>query len=307
MTRHAPHIAIVTDDPGWHGEQLCAALARHGLSGHYLSLTECRFTIDDRGACLSLPGFDDQRPVGVFVRGIPGGSLEQVIFRLDILHALVELGVVVYNAPRAIERTVDKAMTSFLLRRAGLPTPDTWVFESREEAEAVCCRAFARGQKLVLKPVFGSQGIGVQLVDRHTGLVPDERFAGLYYLQAFVDRGEPGWFDIRVFVIDGQARAAMRRHGQSWVTNRAQGARCESLPLGEGLRELAEAAVRAIGIDYAGVDLIPDADGQLQVIEVNGIPAWQGLQGVTDLNIANCLIDHFVRRIGTTHVLTVMP
>jgi len=53
------------------------------------------------------------------------------------------------------------------------------------------------------------------------------------------------------------------------------------------------------------VDLIPDAAGQLQVIEVNGVPAWWGLQNVTEFNIATKLIDHFVRRIGETHALTV--
>ena len=55
------------------------------------------------------------------------------------------------------------------------------------------------------------------------------------------------------------------------------------------------------------MDLIPDASGQLQVLEVNGVPAWWGLQSVTDFNIASCLIDHFVRRIGETQTLSVLP
>ena len=58
----------------------------------------------------------------VFVRGIPRGSLEQVIFRVDALHVL---GVPCLNSPRAIERTVDKFLASALLARAGVPTPRT--------------------------------------------------------------------------------------------------------------------------------------------------------------------------------------
>ena len=302
-----PQIAIVTDDPGWHGRELTAALKHHGLGALYVTLTECQFVFDDTCMMVRMPGFEHKLPLGVFVRGVPGGSLEQVIFRLDILHALVNLGIVVYNEPRAIERTVDKAMTTLLLKQAGIPTPDTWVFESTEKALALCAREFAKGRSLVFKPVFGSQGEGVRLITSATGLVTDERFAGLYYLQSFVARGTNDWFDIRVFIVDGKARTAMRRRGTTWITNRAQGATCEPLTLDADLSRMAEAAACAIGIDYAGVDLIPDANGQLQVLEVNGVPAWWGLQSVTDFNIAGCLVDHFVRRIGATQALSVLP
>ena len=300
-------IAIVTDDPGWHGRELIVALGHHGLGARYVSLPECQFVFDDADMMVCMPGFLHKLPLGVFVRGVPGGSLEQVIFRLDILHALVNFGIVVYNEPSAIERTVDKAMTTLLLKQAGIPTPDTWVLESTEKAVTVCAREFARGRALVFKPVFGSQGAGVRLITGATGLITDERFAGLYYLQSFVDRGSNDWYDIRVFVIEGKARAAMRRRGISWITNRAQGARCEPLALDAGLTQIAEAAAHAIRIDYAGVDLIPDASGQLQVLEVNGVPAWWGLQSVTDFNIAGCLVDHFIRRIGETQTLSVLP
>lgn len=302
-----PQIAIVTDEPGWHGRELTAALEHHGLGAHYITLTECQFVFDDSGMMVHMPGFEHRLPLGVFVRGVPGGSLEQVIFRLDILHALVHQGIVVYNTPRAIERTVDKAMTTLLLKQDGIPTPDTWVCESTEKAMAVCAREFAKGRSLIYKPVFGSQGEGVRLITPATGLVTDERFAGLYYLQSFVDRGHNDWFDIRVLVVDGKARAAMRRRGVTWLTNRARGATCEPLSLDADLAGMAEAAACAIGIDYAGVDLIPDADGQLQVLEVNGVPAWWGLQSVTEFNIAGCLVDHFVRRMGATQALSVVP
>jgi tetrahydromethanopterin:alpha-L-glutamate ligase len=301
-----PQIAIVTDDPGWHGNELVNALKNHGLGAHYVSLTECRFVFDHSGQLIRMPGFDNRLPLGVFVRGVPGGTLDQVIFRLDILHALVSMGITVYNDPRAIERTVDKAMTTFLLKMAGLPTPDTWVFESPEQAQQICAQQFAQGRTLVMKPLFGSQGIGVHRITPESGLIHDEKFAGLYYLQTFVERNSADWSDIRVFVINGKAIAAMRRSSEQWITNRAQGARCEHIPVDTGLASIAEAAANAVSIDYAGVDLIPDADGHLQVIEVNSIPAWFGLQSVTDFNIAGRLIDDFVRHIGEKHALTVL-
>ena len=298
MVDHISQIAIVTDDPGWHGQQLKEVLSIHGLTSRYVSLTECQFSFGESEQIIHLPGFEDKLPLGVFVRGIPGGSLEQVIFRLDVLHALCNLGITVYNDPQAIERTVDKTMTSFLLKRAGLPGPSTWVCESQEQAEAICRQEFNRGRRLLMKPMFGSQGIGIQMLDQNSGLIHEELFSGLYYLQSFIERDDRNWFDIRVFVVAGKAQAAMLRRSDSWITNRAQGAHCEKHPLDDATRQLAEAAVNALNIDYAGVDLISDAEDKLQIIEVNSIPAWWGLQKVTDFNIASLIVDHFVRRIS---------
>ncbi len=301
-----PQIAIVTDDPGWHGRELVNALKNHGLGAHTVSLTDCEFAFDDTGQMVRLPGFDDRLPLGVFVRGVPGGTLEQVIFRLNVLHAMVQSGVTVYNDPRAIERTVDKCMTTLLLKQAGIPTPPTWVFESEARAGEICEREFRAGHTMVLKPLFGSQGIGVHRLTAESGIIHDEKFAGLYYLQRFVDRSGPEWSDIRVLVVNNKAVAAMQRRSPHWITNRAQGAKCEPLPLAHEVAELAEAAVCAININYAGVDIIVDAQGQLQVIEVNSVPAWWGLQSVTEFNIAGNLIDDFVRRIRGNHALTVL-
>lgn len=302
----APKVAIVTDDPGWHGRQLKEALAAHGLSSQYVSSMDCYMNIGESGTEINLPGFE-QDPLAVFVRGVPGGTLEQVIFRLNILHTLSEMGIVVYNNPRGIERTVDKVITSFLLKQAGIPTPGTWVCESKEKAEFIYQQECGQGRKLVSKPLFGSQGVGVHLLDGDTGLVHDETFAGVYYLQSFIDCGDKDSFDIRVFVINGKAISAMTRRSTDWITNRAQGAQCEPLKLDAELCRLSEAAVKAVGIDYGGVDLIPDAKGSLQVIEVNSIPAWWGLQKVTDFNIASSLIDDMVNRLSKADSLTVLP
>ena len=297
-------IAIITDDPGWHGRQLKAALHEHGLESDYVSLTDCIVEINGEGQELTLPGFDGL-PLGIFVRGVPGGSLEQVIFRLDILHAMHDLGVTVYNTPKSIERTVDKPLTSLLLSRAGLPTPATWICESGEHAQSILDRETLKGNHLVLKPLFGSQGVGVHLVNKHTGLIHDEKFAGIYYLQRFVERKNNEFTDIRVLVVDGVAKAAMLRRGQEWITNRAQGAICEPLVIDENIASLAETACKVLNIDYAGVDLMQDKNGQFYIIEVNSIPAWYGLQSVINFNIGSCLIDSFVMHIAENNSLQV--
>lgn len=287
-------VAIVTDDPGWHGRRLREALAKRGHDSCFLSLTACRIELNSAGLPVILPGFETAYPLGVFVRGVPGGTLEQVIFRLDVLHALKHLGVPVYNDGRAIERTVDKAMTSFLLHSAGIPTPPTWVFEDPAEAMALAVKELAEGYSLVSKPLFGSQGDGLRRYDRLddlSELTPDR---GLYYFQRFVNSGDVS-HDFRVFVIRGRAVAAMRRSGVSWLNNVHQGASCEPVRLDDRLLcRLAEDAVNAVRMDYAGVDIIRDSHGRYSVLEINSIPAWKGLQGVSEISIADLLIEDFL-------------
>ncbi|MFO1418621.1 MAG: RimK family alpha-L-glutamate ligase [Methylotetracoccus sp.] len=289
------HVAIVTDDPGWHGARLRRALERRGCTSRYVSLTACRMAIDGSEVPVVLPGFEERLPDAVFVRGVPGGSLEDVTFYLDILHALRILSVPVYNDARAIERTVDKAMTSFLLHRLGIPTPPTWVVRNREEARAIAERELRAGQQVVSKPLFGSQGAGLRRFARIEDLDTLDDDYAVHYLQRFVgcDRQPP--HDWRVFVIAGRAVAAMRRCGVTWLNNVAQGARCEPARLDDLLlSRLAEDAVRAIGMGYAGVDIIRDPHGRYSVLEINSIPAWKGLQSVTDIDIAELLVADFL-------------
>ena len=298
---HGLRVAIMTDETGWHTRELLRALRARGCTGRCLDLAQCRIATTQAWHGLVLPGFGQELPDAVLVRGIAGGSFEQVTKRLGVLHALREFGVPVYNDARAIERSVDKSMTSLLLHAAGVATPATWAMESEAAAQRLVTRESASGRSLVLKPLFGSQGQGLQRVGWVEGRhVPLPALAGTYghlaYLQRFVPT--PG-HDYRVLVAGGVALAAMRRIGEDWVHNVARGAGCEPQSLREGdgpqLARLAEAASRALGMDYAGVDLAPAREGP-QVLEVNGVAAWQGLQGVTPFNIAQALVDDLLDR-----------
>ena len=292
-------IPVFTDDPGWHGKRLREAFAARGREAVFVSLKDCHLDLTHGRPGVHIPGFD-QLPDGVFVRGVPGGTLQQVILRLNVLHALKVLGVVVYNDGRAVERTVDKGMTSFLLHRNNVPTPPTWVCESRETAHNLILRETMGGRTLVIKPLFGSQGQGVRKLEAGAPFpVPmEEHVDGVYYLQHYVDSGEGAWHDHRVFIINGRAVGAMVRHGSHWINNVAQGGRCEPLAVEGEIADMALAAARAVDIDYCGVDVIRDRQGKLYVLEVNSIPAWKGLQGVVELDIAQTLADDFFAKLA---------
>ncbi len=170
-------VALATDAFDWHARALSQAFATLGAEVVRLRLPACGFATARREG-LDLPGFADALPDAVLVRAIAAGSFEAVTRRLGVLHALRELGIAVWNDARAIERCVDKSMTSFLLARAGVPTPPTWAVEGISQARAIVA-AEAGAHGLVLKPLFGSQGHGLRRVARAADLPEPEAVGGV--------------------------------------------------------------------------------------------------------------------------------
>jgi RimK family alpha-L-glutamate ligase len=290
-----PDVALFISGADWHARRLVRALRGAGAAVTRTSLTRCRFSTA-HPAGLDIPGFPDRLPDAVFVRTIDAGSFEAVTLRLGLLHALAAAGVPVWNAPRAIEACVDKAQTTWRLQRAGLPTPDTWALESRDDALALVAAEATRERPLVLKPLFGSQGKALRLVGAPDDLPPPETVSGVYYLQRFVGpaSGEHGFYDHRVLVAGGRALAGMIRRGTGWITNIKQGATAEAWTPDAEAERLAAAAAAAVGADYAGVDLIADGDGGYLVLEVNSMPAWSGLQTVTGFDLTEAIAGAFL-------------
>lgn len=282
-------IVIFSENNGWHEQRLADAFGHNGAQAQVVSLRDCGIGYEQSRTGLNIPGFDDVLPDAVFVRAIAAGTFEEVTFRLDILHALRHSGVVVYNDAVSIERTVDKAMTSFLLGKNRIPTPPVWVCASAEAAHEVIRSQLEKNCAMVQKPLFGNCGRGLQLIDSEDYQLDGDLINGVYYLQRFIDQDEHNGRDWRVFVINHQAIAAMERISEHWITNRARGGECLPAVLTPALRELAEAASKATGIRYGGVDIIRDSEGNYLVLEVNSVPAWRGLQSVCSIDIAELL------------------
>lgn len=232
---------------------------------------------------LVMPHFGEDLPDAVCVRTMDAGSFEQVTRRLGVLHALSALGVLVSNDATAIERCVDKSMTSFRLAKAGLPSPRSWTLETRAGAEAIVA---GEAGPLVLKPLFGAQGKGLRLIRDASDLPTEEEIAGVYYLQRFAARdGAANFADYRILVSRGRVAAGMRREASQWITNIKQGATALPMEPDAELEALAIEAAVAVGGDFCGVDLLRDTVGRAQVIEVNSMPAWTGLEIASGVDI----------------------
>ena len=291
-------ILIVSETRDWHARQLDAAYTAAGARVVRIDLAACDFDTQSPSG-LALPLLGSRLPDAVHVRTLSAGTFEAITKRLGVLHALADLGVVVWNDARAIERCVDKSMTSFLLARAGLPTPPTWTTESAEATRALVEREAPSGP-LVLKPLFGAQGKGLRLIRRPDDLPPPEGVAGIYYLQRFQPPATEDFRDYRLFVLRGRVVSAMLRRASTWITNLKQGGQPCAVVLDPQMERLGIAAARAVGATIAGVDLLVGRDGVPTVLEVNSMPAWSGLQKVSAHNIAEAiaadLMDELARR-----------
>jgi ribosomal protein S6--L-glutamate ligase len=283
-------IALLAGGDGWHVRDLIRAA---GALGHAAEPVDFRRATAAAGTA-SPPSEDVadlDRFDAVIVRTMPPGSLEQVVFRMDRLHALAARGVPVLNPPRALEVCVDKYLALVRLEAAGLRVPPTVVCQHADAA----LEAFDRlGRDVVVKPLFGSEGRGmVRVTDPELAwrtFRAIERMQAVLYVQQFVRH--PGW-DLRAFVLGGKVLAAVRRvGGGDWRTNVAQGAIAEPVRLTAEQEELALRASAAVGTIAAGVDLLPGPAGETYVIEVNAVPGWRALAPATGVDVARAIIEH---------------
>jgi RimK family alpha-L-glutamate ligase len=292
-------IGLLTRDPdAWCSTQLRRAIRERGQEPVVFGFTDVVARVGSEPKVTAWKregGIDLVAEVpAVIVRPIGRGSLDETIFRLDMLHRLERLGVRIFNPPSAIEKAVDKYYALTLLEEGRIPVPRTIVVESAHRA----LDAFQElGGDVVVKPVFGSRGIGITRVSDPE--IAQRIFRSLdfihhvLYLQEFVRHGRR---DIRAFVVGDRVIAAMRRVGRGWKTNVSQGAKPVALKPDPDLERLVISAAKTIGCEIAGVDVMEGPDGRI-VNEINSQPGFRGLQSVTETDIAGQMVDYVVARV----------
>jgi RimK family alpha-L-glutamate ligase len=287
-------VGIITrNEDSWCGRRLRKAFEDAGS-------TVCFFTFQDLVARIAGKTIVSSNNLdllselsALFVRPIGRGSLDEIVFQLDLLHTFSERGIPVVNSPSAIERAVDKYRALELLGSAGVPVPETVVTENVKEA----MEAFKSfGGEAIVKPVFGSRGIGAA---RISDLDVAERvfrtlrfYKHVIYVQEYVPHGTS---DVRAFVIKDQVVAAMRRESKSWKTNVSQGAKPVQLRPSDELVKIVVKASAVLGCEIAGVDVMENDEG-FTINEINSQPGWKGLQSTTRVDIAQKLADYVISR-----------
>ena len=212
-------IGILGNERSWYVEALTAAAARRAHTAFRLDFRALVSSVTSTETVISCGDITLNGLDAVIVRTMPPGSLEQVIYRMDVLARLEHAGVRVVNSPKAVECAVDKFLTTSRLADAGLPVPATVTCESSDAA----MDAFdSLGGDVVVKPLFGSEGRGiVRVTDREIAFRTFrtlERIDATLYIQRFIDHGG---VDTRILILDGKVIgecAAFRKttSAQTW-------------------------------------------------------------------------------------------
>ncbi len=274
---------------GWHADQLRRAAERLGHQLVYAPYESLAARLDAQGRHIATSAAGDLAAFDtVFCRTMPAGTLEQITFRLAVLHSAYAAGVPIINPPRTLELAIDKYATLVRVASLGYRVPETIVVQSRKAA----MEAFdSLGGDVVVKPIFGGEGRGVMRIqDRQLAWYCFSTLEGLgaaLYVQKFV---WPGGRDTRMLIIGAETFGIRRTNDRDFRTNVAGGGIGRAVELTPAQHAMARHIAQSMSLLIGSIDLIDcDVHGSV-VVEVNGVPGWKGAQGCLAIDLAERMI-----------------
>jgi ribosomal protein S6--L-glutamate ligase len=193
---------------------------------------------------------------------------------------------------QALIRSRDKLRSLQILSRAGLGLPKTVFMDYSRDTEGIV--EAVGGAPVVIKMLEGTQGLGVVLAEnKKAAQSVIEAFHGLHariIVQEFIKESKGA--DVRAFVVNGEVIGAMRRQARAgeFRSNLHRGGTATVVKLSRSEKATAITAAKKLGLDVAGVDMLPSKRGPL-IIEVNSSPGLEGIEGATKVDIAGKIIE----------------
>jgi [lysine-biosynthesis-protein LysW]---L-2-aminoadipate ligase len=216
-----------------------------------------------------------------------------------IAASLEAFGVDVVNPSSVIANCGDKLVTNALLRKHNVPTPRTMVaFDPETTLEVI----EEMGYPCVMKPPVGSWGrLLSKINDRdaaETVLEHKEVLGGyqhqIFYVQELIQKPER---DIRLFIADGKAIAAIYRDSAHWITNTARGGKASNCEVTPELAAIGEAAAKAVGGAVVAIDVLEDPERGLLVNEVNHTMEFKNSVSTTGVDIPRKIAEYAISRL----------
>jgi len=288
---------VITDLDDWTATAFMTNLRKSGTNAMPITLSTLSASISASDFAIFDTNLNDLLALDTIIVRDVGISfaLEQISFKFDLLRQFENANIPVTNSPTAIQNAANKFFSFYLFKQAQLPIPRTVITSDL----GVALKATKELENAVAKPIFGSQGKGIvkleasqpDLKQKLTMLLKER---GVLYLQQFVPN--PGR-DIRVFVVGEEALGAIYRISQtgSFISNLSQGGTPLKCDLTEEMRALAVNAAKAVGADFAGVDLIEGDEG-LFVLEVNATPSGKGIKLACGIDVTERIIRRIFER-----------
>lgn len=282
-------LAILSKKPGLYTtSRLVEAARARGHQCEVINYTKCNCAIA-KGQQRIYAG---DQPIAGLHAVIPRIDAMTVTYGAAIVRQLETMGVFTATTSISITRSKDKLRSHQILAKHGIDTPKTAFACSPEDVDNII--NILGGPPLVIKTVEGAQGNGVVLAETRSACRSTiQAFYGLkanIIVQEFIR--EANGSDIRAFVVGEEVVGAIRRQGAEgeFRSNLHQGGTAEKIELSEKEKKLAVRAAQALGLQIAGVDMLPTEKGS-KVIEVNSSPGIEGLEKATNIDVADRIIE----------------
>jgi RimK family alpha-L-glutamate ligase len=220
-------------------------------------------------------------------------------FTLVLLRQLEGFEIPIINSCQSIINTKDKMLSSQLLAKSNLPTPRTMLVSFPVNVTIVEQEI---GFPCVVKLVTGSQGKGVYLCkDREffvdlMELIDNLKTKKSLIIQEFINSGE--LFDLRVWVIGGTVRLAMKRTPPKgdFKSNISHGGQGQPFDLTDEIIDVSQRTAECFGLDITGIDLLYDGKKYL-VCEANSSPGFEGIDRFCNVDMATNIVDYIGTKI----------
>lgn len=223
---------------------------------------------------------------------IPRIGQKKAAYTLAVLRQIETMGAKSLNSSQAFRKSRDKLLTMQILAQKNIGIARTFFLDTPQDVGLAI--EMVGGAPLIIKLTEGTQGFGVMLAETERSarsILEGLLNQGQHVLvQEFVAESEGS--DIRAIVLNGQIIAAMKRTsiGDEFRSNVHRGGTQKAVDIKAELSQTAKVSARALGLDFAGVDLILSNRGPL-VLEVNPSPGLEGIENSTGINIAEKCID----------------
>lgn len=197
-------------------------------------------------------------------------------YNLELLKAIGRETTVI-NSTFGYEIAMDKYLTSSFLSKHGLPVPK-FLLVNADNAEYGVREINKWGGSVLLKPRFGSFGIGIMKIDRPNDLTNalDYMPAETHYLEELIPNDPAQWIGINI--IGGEHAYSYKKGPESfhdgWKVmdrKRIGGKMILSKPSEQQL-SIKKKIASLLDMAWVGVDIITDNSGNHYVVDVNAFP-----------------------------------
>jgi ribosomal protein S6--L-glutamate ligase len=283
-------LAILSREPKSYSTRRLVDTATH--MGHKVRLFDTlRFSLE---LAQQAPGLLYQgKPIGPIDAVLPRVGASVTYFGTAVVRQFEQMGIYCVNSALSITNSRDKLKSLQILSKHDIGIPPTTFVRDREDVLPAIDRV--GGAPVIIKVLEGTQGVGVILADTHSvamAIVETLQSARQNVLiQKFVSESKGR--DIRAFVVGDRVVAAMRRIGTTgeFRSNLHRGGRSEKVTLTPEFERAAVRAAQILGLRVAGVDIL-EAEVGPQVMEVNSSPGLEGIETVTQSDVAGAVIEY---------------